>query len=682
MKNINQVKKLNNSKSQDQSGEREDLQYPNDLHKPEGLQPPDDQPLAEGATSDPETDLLRFTTAGSVDDGKSTLIGRLLFDSKSIFEDQLDALQTYSKAENDGSVNLALLTDGLRAEREQGITIDVAYRYFATPKRKFIIADTPGHEQYTRNMVTGASTADLAVILIDARKGVLTQSRRHAYISSLLQIPNLVVAINKMDLTEYRESRFREIVDDFKSFARHLDVSNITFIPISALQGDNIVNKSDHMPWYEGPTLLSHLESVNVSYRKNLQNFRFPVQFVIRPNQDFRGYAGRVVSGSISRGDDVLILPANERTKIRSILTPENPVETAVAGESVVLQTDQEIDISRGDMIVRVDDAPVSTTKLEATVCWMNRIPLQPGKSYELMHTTRTTRAVVSSISYRFDVDSLQQEPSDELGLNEIGRVTFETAHPLFVDPYHINGDTGSFILIDPDSNVTAGAGMILEHTETPEHSPEKLHPGNVPEPANKENVFWEELNISRQKREQKNGHKAGVIWFTGVSGAGKTTIARALENKLWDSGHQTMHLDGDQLRHGLNSDLGFSPSDRRENIRRVGEVARLFFEQGNIVLCSFVSPYQSDRKAVRELFPDDRFLEVHVHCQPETRIRRDPKGLYRKAKLGQITSLTGFDSEYEAPGDEAVSIDTDQIKVEEAVAGLASHLHIYHIYE
>lgn len=617
-----------------------------------------------------ETELLRFTTAGSVDDGKSTLIGRLLFDSKSIFEDQLDAIQKFSDAADQGSVNLALLTDGLRAEREQGITIDVAYRYFATPRRKFIIADTPGHEQYTRNMVTGASTADLAVILIDARKGVLTQSRRHAYISSLLGIPNLVVAINKMDLVDYRESRFRQIVDDFTSFAEHLDVNNITFIPISALQGDNIVNRSDHMPWHDGPTLLSHLEQVNVRDRSNLKNFRFPVQYVIRPDQDFRGYAGRVVSGTVSRGDDILILPANERARISSILTPDSEVHDAGPGESVVLQLDQERDISRGDMIVKLDDAPESATSFEATVCWMYKQPLQAGKTYDVMHTTRSTRAVIGGISHRFDVDTLKQVPAEELGLNEIGKVVLETAQPLFIDPYHVNSGTGSFILIDPDTNVTAGAGMIVNGGGAPD-----VHRQDSP-PEKSQHVFWQDWNIGRESREELNGHKAAVVWFTGVSGAGKTTLARELEKKLWEQGHQTMLLDGDQIRHGLNRDLGFSPADRKENIRRVGEVARLFFEQGNIVLCSFVSPYKDDRKTVRELFPENRFLEVHVHCRPETLIRRDPKGLYRKAQLGQLKSLTGYDSEYEAPGNEAISVDTDTTEVEQAVAALAARLH------
>ncbi len=617
-----------------------------------------------------ETELLRFTTAGSVDDGKSTLIGRLLFDSKSIFEDQLDAIQKFSGAADQGSVNLALLTDGLRAEREQGITIDVAYRYFATPRRKFIIADTPGHEQYTRNMVTGASTADLAVILIDARKGVLTQSRRHAYISSLLGIPNLVVAINKMDLLDYRESRFRQIVNDFTSFAEHLDPGNITFIPISALQGDNIVNQSDHMPWYDGPTLLSHLEQVDVRDRRNLNNFRFPVQYVIRPDQDFRGYAGRIVSGTVSLGDDVIILPANERARISSILTPDGEVDDAGPGESVVLQLDQERDISRGDMIVKLDDVPESATRFEATVCWMYKQPLQTGKTYDVMHTTRSTRAVVGGISHRFDVDSLEQIPEKKLNLNEIGNVVLETAQPLFIDPYHVNSGTGSFILIDPDTNVTAGAGLIVEGSGAPD-----AHRHNTPSEKT-EHVFWQDWNISREDREIHNGHKAAVVWFTGVSGAGKTTLAKVLEKELWEKGYQTMLLDGDQLRHGLNRNLGFSPADRKENIRRVGEVARLFFEQGNIVLCSFVSPYKDDRKTVRDLFPEDRFLEVHVHCRPETLIRRDPKKLYRKAQLGQLKSLTGYDSEYQAPGDEALSVDTDTTEVEQAIAAIAAGLY------
>ncbi|MEX2657142.1 MAG: sulfate adenylyltransferase subunit CysN [Balneolales bacterium] len=629
--------------------------------------------------ANPDMDLLRFTTAGSVDDGKSTLIGRLLYDSKSIFEDQWAALETTAGNRSGGEVNLALLTDGLRAEREQGITIDVAYRYFATPKRKFIIADTPGHEQYTRNMVTGASTADLAIILIDARKGVLTQSRRHAFLSSLLQIPHLVVAVNKMDLVDYSEERFDEIIHDFQNFSENLDVSDITFIPISALKGDNIVNSRDNMPWYRGATLLHHLEHVKVGSRKNAQDFRFPVQYVIRPDQDYRGFAGRMVSGNIRVGEEVTILPSGEQTRIASIQTPDGPADEAKTGVSVVLEIEHEVDISRGDMIVRKNNIPECKTAFEATVSWMSKEPLRVDKPYILMQTSRSTQALVMDVRYRINVDSLHREDAGELGLNEIGRVSIETAQPLFFDAYKINNATGSFIMIDPDSNVTVGAGMIRSTSTTALSDQATLkqeEAAHTPDLQNR-NLTWEPWNIGREEREDRNSHKAHVIWFTGASGAGKSTIARALERKLWDLGQRTMLLDGDQVRHGLNSDLGFDPADRKENIRRVGEVARLFFEHGNVVLCTFVSPYRKDRQAVRELFPEGRFTEVYVHCEPETLQLRDPKGLYRKAKEGKLRSLTGYDADHEAPEGEALSVDTDRAGVDEAVSLILKELNV-----
>ena len=630
---------------------------------------------------DPEylnMDLLRFTTAGSVDDGKSTLIGRLLYDSKSIFEDQWEALETTTRNRGDGPVNLALLTDGLRAEREQGITIDVAYRYFATPRRKFIIADTPGHEQYTRNMVTGASNADLAVILIDARKGVLTQSRRHAFLSSLLQIPHLVVAVNKMDLVDYSEERFREIVEDFKAFSENLDVDDITFIPISALNGDNIVNGRENMPWYKGATLLHHLEHVKVGSRKNPNDFRFPVQYVIRPDQDYRGFAGRVVSGDIQVGEEVTVLPSRESTRITSVETPSGKAGEAKTGESVVLGIEHEIDISRGDMIVRKHNVPNANTGFEAVVSWMNKEPLQIGKSYVLMHTSRSTPAMIKDIRYRINVDTLHREESDALNLNEIGRVEVETAQPIFWDAYKLNNATGSFIIIDPDTNVTVGAGMIRSKSTSAfegERAEEQERSATRRKKQNGSNVVWEPWNIGRTEREEQNGHPAHVIWFTGPSGAGKTTIARSLEHKLWQEGRRTMLLDGDQVRHGLNSDLGFGQADRKENIRRVGEVAKLFFEHGNVVLCSFVSPYREDREAVRALFPEGRFTEVYVNADPETLQKRDPKGLYRKAKAGEIRQLTGYDAPYEAPGEDVLHIDTDVTDAGEAVTRILEEL-------
>jgi len=610
-----------------------------------------------------DMDLLRFTTAGSVDDGKSTLIGRLLYDSKSIFEDQMEAIEKTSKSSGEEEVNLALLTDGLKAEREQKITIDVAYRYFATPKRKFIIADTPGHTQYTRNMVTGASTADLAVILVDASKGLLTQSKRHAFISSLLRIPHLVVAVNKMDLVDYSEDVFTKIVADFRDFAKKLNVSDITYIPISALKGDNVVEESEAMDWYKGSTMLYYLENVKVDAAENIVDFRLPVQYVIRPNQNFRGFSGRIASGHVRPGDEVTILPSKKTTKVKEIVTMDGNLEVAYPGDSVTLTMEDEIDISRGDMIVRSGNIPTIRNEVEAYLCWMNEKPMSLNKQYILQQTTNTVQVYIDELFYRMNVDTLNREEDvQSLELNEIGRVRLISSKPLFFDPYQINQKTGSFIIIDPATNVTVGAGMIRAGSTTKklkDHSTEK---------EKSPNVVWESWNIPRQEREKRNGHNAKVCWLTGISGVGKSSIAREVEKKLWQAGKQTMLLDGDQVRHGLNGDLGFSPADRTENIRRIGEVARLFFEHGNIVLCTFVSPYAKDRERVKRLFPEDTFLEVHVTCDPETAQKRDPKGLYQKAKDGEITGLTGFDAEYEEPENPALIVDTDKLSIEEAV--------------
>jgi bifunctional enzyme CysN/CysC len=611
-----------------------------------------------------DMDLLRFTTAGSVDDGKSTLIGRLFYDSKSIFEDQMEAIEKSSKSSGEEEVNLALLTDGLKAEREQKITIDVAYRYFATPKRKFIIADTPGHTQYTRNMVTGASTADLAIILVDASKGLLTQSRRHAFISSLLRIPHLVVAVNKMDLVDYDEKVFDEIVSDFRSFAKKLNVSDVTYIPISALKGDNVVDKSKNTDWYNGSTLLHHLETVKVDASDNIVDFRLPVQYVIRPNQNFRGFSGRIASGHIRPGDEVKVLPSGLTSTVKEIVTRDENLEIAYPGDSVTLTIDDEIDISRGDMIVRKNNVPTVSNEFEAYVCWMNEKELELNKQYILQHNTRTVQVFIEDLIYRMNVDSLSREDATSLSLNEIGRVKLKTSKPIFYDPYQVNQKTGSFIIIDPASNVTIGAGMIRAGS-TQSSSEEVLEDSTQRKKS--PNVVWEPWNIPRELREKRNGHEAKVLWFTGISGAGKSTIAKELERKLWEDGKQTVLLDGDQVRHGLNGDLGFSPTDRTENIRRVGEVARLFYEHGNIVLCTFVSPYVKDREAAKALFADDKFQEIHVKCDPETAQNRDPKGLYKKAEAGEISGLTGYDADYEV-SESAVTIDTDELSVEKAV--------------
>ena len=699
-------------------------------------------------------DMLRFTTAGSVDDGKSTLIGRLLFDSKSIFEDQMEAIELSSRNSGEDQVNLALLTDGLRAEREQKITIDVAYRYFATPRRKFIIADTPGHIQYTRNMVTGASTADLAIILVDARKGVLTQSKRHSFISTLLQIPHLVVAVNKMDLVDYSQEVFEQIVRDFREFGAKMDVDDITFIPISALKGDSIVQKSERMPWYNGPTLLYHLEHVHVDAVRNLIDFRFPVQYVLRPNHEFRGYAGRITSGIIRRGDQVTILPSRLKSHIKSISTFEGPLEEARAGDSVVLQIEDDIDISRGDMIARSNNVPHFSRSFDAYLCWMSAEPMDLGKRYLLMHTTRTIQAEVRKLSYQIDVDTMKRMPASQLELNEIGRVGVETAQPLFLDTYRRNTGTGSFILVDPDTNVTVGAGMVRkavqvemngpvigeafstdarlrltdiglswplgagvdeekQHNEDaleeellkesaadkanldkdapardapagedamPPAAPKVEHPpagdeGRPDHGIRSDHVVWAPTSVSREERERRNGHKSMAVWLTGISGAGKSTIARGLERVLWEEGKQAVILDGDMMRHGLTGDLGFSPEDRRENIRRVAHAARAFLENGSIVICAFVSPYVDDRQMAREIIGPTDFFEIYVHCDISIARKRDPKDLYKKADAGIIKNLTGVDAPYEAPVNPVVKIDTSKFSPEEAVEAVRRRL-------
>ncbi len=611
-----------------------------------------------------EMDLLRLTTAGSVDDGKSTLIGRLLYDTKSIFEDQLEAIEGASRRRGELYLNLALLTDGLRAEREQNITIDVAYRYFATPRRKFIIADTPGHVQYTRNMVTGASTAELAIVLVDARRGVLTQSRRHGFIASLLRIPHVVVAVNKMDLVDYRRDVYDEIVAEYTAFAEKLGITDLTFIPISALHGDNIVSKSERLPWYDGATLLHHLENVNVGADRNLVDFRFPVQYVVRPHQDFRGFAGKVASGTITPGEEVVVLPSGKTTRVAAIETMDGRLAEAAEGDSVVLTTEDEVDISRGDMIVRRMNLPTVGSRFEAMLCWMGEAELDPSVSYVVQHTTRSARALVSRVVYRVNVDTLHREEVDRLQLNDIGRVEITASVPLFFDAYQLNRATGSFILVDPFTNATVAAGMIRGPVQTAD----ELFAPRPATPAASPGVVWEAWNVPREERERAQGHAAAVLWFTGLSGAGKSTIARALERRLFQAGVRTMLLDGDQLRHGLNADLGFSPADRAENVRRVGEVARLFFEQGAVVLCTFVSPYRDDRARARGLVPEGRFLEVHVDCGLDELRRRDPKGLYARADAGEVVELTGVSAPYEAPERPELRLDTAGVEVEEAV--------------
>lgn len=617
-----------------------------------------------------ERDLLRFTTAGSVDDGKSTLIGRILYDSKQIFQDQMDQLEHSSKLRGEESVNLALLTDGLRAEREQGITIDVAYRYFSTAQRKFIIADTPGHEQYTRNMVTGASTADLAIILIDARHGVLTQSRRHGIIASLLGIPHIVVCVNKMDLVDYSQERFQEIVAEYQEFVQKLQLRDITFIPVSALVGDNVVNRSEKTPWYKGAPLLEFLETVTISSDRNLVDFRFPVQYVVRPHQDFRGFSGQIVSGTIAPGEEVVVLPSMHHSRVRSIHFYEQELTEAAEGESVIITLEDEIDISRGDMIVRRRNIPEVSQEFEATLAWMDeRAPLAVGTPYIIQHTTRRTQAMVDDVLYQLDVNSLHRNESETLALNEIGRVKITAASELFFDPYERNRSTGGFILIDPNDFRTVGAGMIRYSSRSTIEELKREERKHRLEPRQSTDIVWDPGLVGPRDRVRRNGHEPQCLWFTGLSGAGKSTIAKEVEKRLFDQGLQVVRLDGDNVRHGLNGDLGFTRADRRENIRRVGHVARLFYDTGHIVLCTFISPYREERAFVRSLFPEGGFVEVHVDAPAAEAERRDPKGLYRRARAGEIPGFTGVDAPYEAPGEECeLLVDTHLLSVEEAV--------------
>ncbi|MFI9508247.1 adenylyl-sulfate kinase [Nocardia sp. NPDC052566] len=580
------------------------------------------------------TTLLRLATAGSVDDGKSTLIGRLLFDSKTIFTDQLAAVERTSRDRGDDYPNLALLTDGLRAEREQGITIDVAHRYFATPRRKFIIADTPGHIQYTRNMVTGASTADLALILVDARKGVVEQTRRHAFLASLLGIPHLVLCVNKMDLVDWSQQRYEEIREEFAGFASKLDVADLTFVPMSALHGENLVHRGASMPWYEGTPLLHHLEEVHIASDRNLIDARFPVQYVIRRHaKDFRGYAGTVAGGVFKPGDEITVLPSGFASTVTAIWGPGGtPVAEAFPPQAVTIQLADEIDVSRGDMICRPANRPHTGRDLDAMVCWFAEDgALTPGATYTLRHTTRTATAEVRALDYRLDVNTLHRDENAEaLSLNEIGRVQLRTRQPLLFDPYRRNRATGSFILVDDTTNNTVAAGMITGPSL----------------PASR--VVWHSTAVGRDER----ATRGLTVWLTGLSGSGKSTVAVELERRLIAVGRPAFLLDGDNLRHGLNADLGFSAEDRVENVRRVGEVAKLFAEAGVVSVVSLISPYTADRARARAAHEQAGlpFLEIFVDTPLEVCEARDPKGMYAKARAGEIRGFTGIDAPYEAP--------------------------------
>ena len=588
-------------------------------------------------------DTLRFTTAGSVDDGKSTLIGRLLLESRALLADQVEAVRRESRRLGHSDLDLSLFTDGLRDEREQKITIDVAYRYFSTPRRKFIIADCPGHAQYTRNMVTGASTSELAVILLDVRKGLVTQGKRHAFLCTLLGLPHLVVAVNKMDLVDYDQSIYNKLCDGFREFSARLDLGSLTFLPLSALHGDNVVEHSPRMPWYDGATLLHHLETVNVGASRNVVDFRFPVQVVLRPHQDYRGYAGRVASGRIAVGEEVVVLPSGATTTLVGIEAYQQSREAASVGDSVVLRLADDLDVGRGDMIVRRNNLPIGSNTFDAVVCCLGQSALEAGKTYTLLHGTRSLPARINALNYRIDVDTLHREAATTLELNDIGRIRVSTAEPLFFDPYRQNRATGCFLLVDPVTHETAAAGMIRGRTR------------ELSELAN----LAAGATVDASQRSRLYGHKPGVVWLTGLSGSGKSTLAEALERHLAAAGVRTLRIDGDTLRAGLCADLGFSPEDRGENLRRAAHLAALAHAQGMVVICSLISPFARDRALARSLVPQGHFLEVHVDCTLDICRQRDPKGLYTRVDSGELHDFTGVDSPYEAPLSPELRLDT-----------------------
>jgi bifunctional enzyme CysN/CysC len=599
-----------------------------------------------------EKTLLRFITCGSVDDGKSTLIGRLLYDSKMIFEDQLASLEADSrKVGTQGQeIDFALLVDGLAAEREQGITIDVAYRFFATSKRKFIVADTPGHEQYTRNMVTGASTADLAVILIDARKGVLTQTRRHSYLVHLIGIRNVVLAVNKMDLVGYTQARFDEIVADYRAFAAEIGIAEFTAMPISGFKGDNIIALSDNTPWYRGPTLVEHLETVELDAdRDRAKPFRMPVQWVNRPNLDFRGFSGTVASGAVKPGDKVRILPSGRTSSVACVVAFDGDLQQGIAGQALTITLADEVDCSRGDVIAAADSPPETSDQFEATIVWMADEEMLPGRPYWLKIGTQMVTAQIQAPKYQVDVNTMVHLAARTLDLNAIGVANLSTDRPVTFEPYADNRDLGGFILIDKLTNATVGAGMI--HFAL----------------RRAKNVHWQALDVSREQHADLKNQQPRVLWFTGLSGAGKSTIANLVEKKLLRMNRHTILLDGDNVRHGLNKDLGFTDADRVENIRRVGEVAKLMTDAGLIVLTAFISPFRAERQMVRQMMASGEFVEIHVDTPLAEAEKRDVKGLYAKARSGQLANFTGIDSPYEPPTSPEIRIDTTAMTPDEA---------------
>ncbi|MEI8296648.1 MAG: sulfate adenylyltransferase subunit CysN [Pseudomonadota bacterium] len=596
-------------------------------------------------------DLLRFITCGSVDDGKSSLIGRLLYESQLIYEDQLASLEADSRkvGTRGAEIDFALLVDGLAAEREQGITIDVAYRFFSTERRKFIVADTPGHEQYTRNMVTGASTADLAVILIDARKGVLTQTRRHSYIASLLGIRKVVLAVNKMDLVGYDQATFQAIVREYREFGARIGLTDIVAIPVSAVIGDNVIERSAATPWYSGPALLRQLEDVEIDSAGPARPFRMPVQWVNRPHQDFRGYAGQVASGTVRPGDRVRVLPSGRESTVQRVVTADGDLSQADAGQSVTLVLATEVDVSRGDVLCACDAPLEVASQFEATVVWMHEEPLLQGRQYLLKAGTRTVSATIAPVKYKVNVNTLDDVPAERLELNDIGVCELEFDRPIAFAPYAENRTLGGFILIDRLTNNTVGAGLL--HFAL----------------RRSQNIHWQALDVDRNVRAAQKTQRGCVLWLTGLSGAGKSTIANLVDKRLVAAGRHTYVLDGDNVRHGLNKDLGFTAQDRVENIRRVAEVAKLMADAGLITLVSFISPFRSERRMARELMLPGEFLEVYVDTPLAVAEARDPKGLYRKARRGELSNFTGIDSPYEAPENAEIRIDTTRLSSEQA---------------
>ncbi len=596
--------------------------------------------------------LLRFITCGSVDDGKSTLIGRLLYESKMLFDDQLAAIEADSRkwGTQGGDIDFALLVDGLAAEREQGITIDVAYRFFSTDRRKFIVADTPGHEQYTRNMITGASTADVAVVLIDARKGVLTQTRRHSYLVHLIGIRKIVLAINKVDLIDYDEAAIRRIDEDYRAFAAQIGLKDITTIPLSGLKGDNMVERSTRMPWYQGPTLMAFLETCEIDEtRLQAGPFRLPVQWVNRPNLDFRGFCGLVAGGRVRPGDRVRVQPSGRETTVARIVGTDGDRPLAVAGESVTLTLADEVDISRGDVISAADAPAEVADQFEVTIVWMADEPMLPGRPYLLKLGTRTVNATVTEPKYKVNVNTMERLAAKKLDLNEIGVCNIALDRAVPFDPYEANRDTGGFILIDRMTNNTVGAGML-------HFALRRSH-----------NIHLQAVDVDKAARGRLMGHKPAVLWLTGLSGAGKSTIANLVEKKLHAAGVHSYLLDGDNVRHGLNKDLGFTEADRVENVRRVGEVARLMVDAGLIVLTAFISPFRSERALARSLVAEGEFIEVHVDTPLDVAEQRDVKGLYKKARRGELANFTGIDSPYEPPEAPELRIDTTAVTAEQA---------------